>query len=80
MGTNSVFAHNWDHILDSIYAIQNANIPKSPEIFQLQFISYEKLRREAKEKLELETGQKVVSDNNFLPKQRKTKQIKNKDN
>lgn len=51
MGTNSVFAHNWDHILDSIYAIQNANIPKSPEIFQLQFISYEKLRREAKEKL-----------------------------
>ena len=39
-----------------------------------------KIAREAKEKLELETGQKVVSDNNFLPKQRKTKQIKNKDN
>ena len=39
-----------------------------------------KIAREAKEKLEQETGQKVVSDSNFLPKQRKTKQIKNKDN
>ncbi len=39
-----------------------------------------KIAREAKEKLELETGQKVVSDSNFLPKQRKTKQIKNKEN
>ena len=38
-----------------------------------------KIAREAKEKLELETGQKVVSDSNFLPKQRKTKQIKNKE-
>ena len=37
-----------------------------------------KIAREAKEKLELETGQKVVSDSNFLPKQRKTKQISNK--
>lgn len=37
-----------------------------------------KIAREAKEKLELETGQKVVTDSNFLPKQKKTKQIKNK--
>lgn len=51
MASHFIFAHNWDHILDSIYAIQNANIPKSPEIFQLQLISYEKLRREAKGEL-----------------------------
>jgi len=38
-----------------------------------------KIAREAKEKLELETGQKVVTDRNFLPKQKKAKQIKNKD-
>lgn len=38
-----------------------------------------KIAREAKEKLELETGQKVVNDSNFLPKQKKTKQIKNKE-
>lgn len=38
-----------------------------------------KIAREAKEKLELETGQKVVTDSNFLPKQKKTKQIKKKD-
>lgn len=37
-----------------------------------------KIAKEAKEKLELETGQKVVSDSNFLPKKSKTKQIKNK--
>lgn len=37
-----------------------------------------KIAKEAKEKLELETGQKVVSDSNFLPKQRKSKQIENK--
>ncbi len=37
-----------------------------------------KIAKEAKEKLELETGQKVVSDSNFLPKQRKAKQIENK--
>lgn len=51
MGNNFMFAHNWDHILDSIYVIQNINIPKSPEIFQLQFISYEKLRRDVKKEL-----------------------------
>ena len=38
-----------------------------------------KIAREAKEKLELETGQKVVTGDNFLPKQKKAKQIKNKD-
>ena len=37
-----------------------------------------KIAKEAKEKLELETGQKVVSDSNFLPTQRKSKQIQNK--
>ena len=37
-----------------------------------------KIAKEAKEKLELETGQKVVSDSNFLQKQRKARQIKNK--
>ena len=39
-----------------------------------------KIAKEAKEKLELETGQKVVSDSNFLPTQRKSKQIQNKKN
>lgn len=39
-----------------------------------------KIAKEAKEKLELETGQKVVSDSNFLPKKSKTKQIRNKEN
>lgn len=39
-----------------------------------------KIAKETKEKLELETGQKVVSDSNFLPKQLKTKQINNKRN
>ena len=39
-----------------------------------------KIAKEAKEKLELETGQKVVSDSNFLPKKSKTKQIENKEN
>ena len=38
-----------------------------------------KIAKEAKEKLELETGQKVVSDSNFLPTQRKAKQIENKE-
>ena len=38
-----------------------------------------KIAREAKEKLELETGQKVVTGNNFLPKQKKAKQIKKKE-
>ncbi len=36
-----------------------------------------KIAREAREKLELQTGQKVVTDNNFLPA-KKQKQIKNK--
>lgn len=36
-----------------------------------------KIAKEAKEKLELETGQKVVTDNNFLPNN-KPKQIKDK--
>lgn len=36
-----------------------------------------KIAREAREKLELQTGQKVVTDNNFLPP-KKQKQIKNK--
>ena len=38
-----------------------------------------KIAREAREKLELQTGQKVVTDNNFLPTSKKPKQIKNKD-
>lgn len=38
-----------------------------------------KIAKEAKEKLELETGQKVVTGENFLPKSKKTKQIKKKD-
>ena len=38
-----------------------------------------KIARDAKEKLELETGKKVVTSNNFLPKKSKPKQIKNKD-
>jgi hypothetical protein len=37
-----------------------------------------KIAREAREKLELQTGQKVVTDNNFLPASKKPKQIKNK--
>ena len=36
-----------------------------------------KIAREAREKLELQTGQKVVTDNNFLPTSKKPKQIKN---
>ena len=38
-----------------------------------------KIAKDAKEKLELETGKKVVSGNNFLPKKSQTKQIKNKE-
>ena len=38
-----------------------------------------KIAKDAKEKLELETGKKVVSGNNFLPQKSKTKQIKNKE-
>ena len=34
--------------------------------------------KEARKKLELETGKSVITDENFLPKQRKIKQIKNK--
>ena len=37
-----------------------------------------KIAREAREKLELQTGQKVVTDNNFLPASKKPRQIKNK--
>lgn len=38
-----------------------------------------KIAKEAREKLELQTGKKVVTDSNFLPKTKKAKQIKNKD-
>ena len=38
-----------------------------------------KIAREAREKLELQTGQKVVTDDNFLPASKKPKQIKKKD-
>lgn len=38
-----------------------------------------KIAKEAKEKLELETGQKVVTGENFLPASKKPKQIKKKD-
>ena len=38
-----------------------------------------KIAKEAKEKLELETGQKVVTSENFLPASKKPKQIKKKD-
>ena len=38
-----------------------------------------KIAREAREKLELQTGQKVVTDNNFLPVSKTPKQIKKKD-
>lgn len=38
-----------------------------------------KIAREAREKLELQTGQKVVTNNNFLPTSKKPKQIKKKD-
>ncbi len=38
-----------------------------------------KIAREAKQNLELQTGKKVVTDENFLPKAKKSKQIKNKD-
>ena len=38
-----------------------------------------KIARDAREKLELQTGQKVVTDNNFLPQSKKTRQIKKKD-
>lgn len=34
-----------------------------------------KIAKEAKEKLELETGQKVITSDNFLPEQNKSKQI-----
>ena len=37
-----------------------------------------KIAKEAKEKLELQTGKKVVNSNNFLPKQKKIKQIEDK--
>ena len=38
-----------------------------------------KIAREAREKLELQTGQKVVTDDNFLPASKKPKQIQKKD-
>lgn len=38
-----------------------------------------KIAKEAKEKLELETGQKVVTGENFLPASKKPKQMKKKD-
>ncbi len=38
-----------------------------------------KIAKEAREKLELQTGKKVITDSNFLPKTKKAKQIKNKD-
>ena len=38
-----------------------------------------KIARETREKLELQTGQKIVTDNNFLPTSKKPKQIKKKD-
>ena len=38
-----------------------------------------KIASEAREKLELQTGQKVVTDSNFLPASKKPKQIKKKD-
>lgn len=38
-----------------------------------------KIAKEAKEKLELETGNKVVTGENFLPKQQQSQQIKYKD-
>jgi hypothetical protein len=38
-----------------------------------------KIAKEAKEKLELQTGKKVVTGDNFLPSNKKSKQIKNKD-
>ena len=38
-----------------------------------------KIAREAREKLELQTGQKVVTDDNFLPASKKSKQIKKQD-
>ena len=38
-----------------------------------------KIARDAREKLELQTGQKVVTDNNFLPQSKKPRQIKKKD-
>ena len=38
-----------------------------------------KIAKDAKEKLELETGKKVVTKANFLPKTKKAKQIKNKE-
>ena len=38
-----------------------------------------KIARETREKLELQTGQKVVTDDNFLPASKKPKQIKKKD-
>lgn len=38
-----------------------------------------KIAREAREKLELQTGQKVVTDSNFLQASKKPKQIKKKD-
>ena len=37
-----------------------------------------KIAKEAKEKLELETGKKLVTDSNFLP-HKQPKQIKKKD-
>jgi len=37
-----------------------------------------KIAREARKKLELQTGQKVVTDDNFLPASKKPKQIKKK--
>ena len=38
-----------------------------------------KIAREAREKLELQTGQNVVTDSNFLPTSKNHKQINNKD-
>lgn len=38
-----------------------------------------KIAKEAREKLELQTGKKVVTDENFLPTSKKPKQIKKKD-
>lgn len=38
-----------------------------------------KIARDAREKLELQTGQKVVTGSNFLPQGKKPKQIKKND-
>lgn len=58
--------------------ISKSKKPKTLEENKLVAKQGGSVAKEARKKLELETGKSVITDENFLPKQRKIKQIKNK--